>query len=352
VVGRLARWRTRQHVLFHQRLRQLLQEEGIALRLGEQRRGQRRRDGLLLEHRLDDLYTVLGRERRHGELGGVGLLQPRRPIPRAVGAQDQEGRAGESRHQRGDKLFRGGVAPVQVFHRQNEGVLLTAREPELPQRRKSVRLQRLRTAPRHLPGGRRHPQQMQQSGGRCVRCQPHRLEPAAHLCSDGVSAVGRGDATVRPQPVEHGEVGRGAAIGETVAFQVCHPGRGQPLAPLREEPRLAHAGLPHDPHTLPPTTSHLRQERVQRGQFRRTPDEWGARPQLPLGAARSCSASTARVRSPTTAAGSWVSPIPPRTIRPVCSPRHTASGSSVRSPLRDAANRWCSPHAANRARRA
>src|SRR5712691_6326148 len=51
--------------------------------------------------------TVLGRERWHGELGGVGLLQPRRPIPRAVGAQDQEGRAGESLHQRGDKRFGG-----------------------------------------------------------------------------------------------------------------------------------------------------------------------------------------------------------------------------------------------------
>ena len=45
-------------------------------------------------------------------------------------------------------------------------------------------------------------------------------------------------------------------------------------------------------------------------------------------------------------------PDPAQTIRPVCSPRHAVSGSSAGSPRRDAANRWCSPHAANRARRA
>src|SRR5262249_30685022 len=113
--------------------------------------------GLLLEHRLDDLHTVLRGERWHGELGGVGFLQPRRPIPLAVGTQDQEGRAGEALHQRGDKLFGGGGAPLQGFHRENEWVLLAALEPELAQRRKGARLQRLWTAPHHLRGGRRYP---------------------------------------------------------------------------------------------------------------------------------------------------------------------------------------------------
>ena len=36
------------------------QEKGIALGLGEEHLGQWERDGLLLEHRLDDLHTVLG----------------------------------------------------------------------------------------------------------------------------------------------------------------------------------------------------------------------------------------------------------------------------------------------------
>jgi hypothetical protein len=40
-------------------------------------------------------------------------------------------------------------------------VLLTALQPELPQRRKGVRLQHVWTAPRHLRGGRLNPQQMQ-----------------------------------------------------------------------------------------------------------------------------------------------------------------------------------------------
>ena len=78
--GRLVRRRALPRVLLHQCLRQLLQEEGIALRLGEEHLGERGRDGLALEHRLDDLHTVLGRERWHGELGGIGLLQPHRPV--------------------------------------------------------------------------------------------------------------------------------------------------------------------------------------------------------------------------------------------------------------------------------
>ena len=151
-------------------------------------------------------------------------------------------------------------------------------KPELPQRRKGVRLQRLGTAPRHLHGGCLHAQQRQQYGSRAVRGQPHRLEPLAHLRGDGGRAIGRRDAAVRPQPVAHGQIGRGAAVGETAAFQVRHPVRVQLLAPLREEPRLADAGLPHDPYHLPPATDHLRQGRVQRGQFVRPPDEGAARP--------------------------------------------------------------------------
>ena len=221
------------------------------MRLGEEHRGERGRDGLALEHRLDDLHTVLGRERRHGELAGVGLLQPRRPIPRAVGAQDQEGGARESLHQQGEKLLGGGVAPVQVFHGEDEGVLLTALQPELSQRRQGVRLQSVGTAARYLHGGRLHPQQMQEIWSLHIWFQPHRLEPPAHLRGDGVIAVGRRDAAVRPQPVEHREVGHGAAVRETAAFQVCHPVRQQLLAPLREKPRLADAGLSHNPHHLP-----------------------------------------------------------------------------------------------------
>ena len=59
--------------------------------------------------------------------------------------------------------------------------------------------------------------------------------------------------------------------------------RPQLLVPLREEPRLAHAGLPRDPHYLPPATYHLRQDRLQGGQLVRAPNEWTPRPQFRLG---------------------------------------------------------------------
>ena len=40
-------------------------------------------------------------------------------------------------------------------------------------------------------------------------------------------------------------------------FEVGDLVRCQGLAPLREEPRLAHAGLAHDPHHLPPAAFDL-----------------------------------------------------------------------------------------------
>ena len=110
------------------------------MRLGEERLGYPWQDGLLLEHCLDNLHTVLRRERRNSELGSVGLLQPRRPISRAVGAEDQDGCTGEPLNQRCEKRLRGGINPVHVFDHENERSLLTALEPELPQRRKGARL--------------------------------------------------------------------------------------------------------------------------------------------------------------------------------------------------------------------
>ena len=132
------------------------------------------RDGLLLEHRLDDLHTVLGRERRHGKLGGVGFLQPRRPIPRAVGAQDQEGRAGEAiAKTSATNSSEEGSLQCKISHNENERVLLTALQPELPQRRKGVRLQRVRADTRHLHGGRLHsPADAADMGLRCPGSAP------------------------------------------------------------------------------------------------------------------------------------------------------------------------------------
>ena len=207
----------------------------------------------LLEHRLDDLHTVLGRERRHGELGGVGLLQPRRPIPRAVGAQDQDGRAGEALHQRGEKLLGGGVNPVQVFHRENERVLLTAlaaRAAAASQRCAPSASPGCSPPPARWPPPR--PADAAEQGAPVSGAsptawsRPHTFAVMAASPSAGVMPQ-----CARSQS-QHGQIGRGAAIGETAAFQVRHPVRVQLLAPLREEPRLADAGLPHDPHHLPP----------------------------------------------------------------------------------------------------
>jgi hypothetical protein len=56
----------------------------------------------------------------------------------------------------------------------------------------------------------------------------------------------------------------------------------QLLAPLRQEPRLAHAGLAHDPHHLPPAAFDLGQHRLQAGQLARTPQQRRAGPMADL----------------------------------------------------------------------
>jgi hypothetical protein len=202
--------------LLHQRLGELFQKEGIALRFGEEHLRQGRRDGLRLQHCSEELHAIRGREWRHGELSRIGLLDPGGPISRAVGAQEQERGAREALHQRGEKLRRGGIAPVQVFHGENQRVLLTALEHQLPQRLKGFHLQRLRARARQLLSSHLYPEQVQQIRGSGVRLHPYRLQPPTHLLDESVDAICRRDPAVRPQQVEHGQVGRGTAVGQTL----------------------------------------------------------------------------------------------------------------------------------------
>ena len=133
-----------QRALFHQRLSDFLKEEGIALRLGEDRLGQRGRDSLRREDRPHDLDTVLGRERRQGELGGIGFIEPRRLIARPIRGEYEDRRPGDTVNHSRQERFRSGVDPLQIFYGEDEGVLLAAVQDYLPQGLEGLALQRLR----------------------------------------------------------------------------------------------------------------------------------------------------------------------------------------------------------------
>ena len=188
------------------------------------------------EDRPHDLDTVLGRERRQGELGGIGLIEPRRLIARAVCGEHEDRRTGDTVNQSREERFRRGVDPMQIFYGEDEGVLLTAVEAYLPQRLEGLPLQRLRAdAHQRLSPG-LNLQQAQEIGCPVGISHVHRLQPLTDLLSHGLGAISGRDTAVRPQQVEHGQVGHGAAVGPTVPFQVGDRVRCQGLAPFREEP--------------------------------------------------------------------------------------------------------------------
>ena len=73
-----------------------------------------------------------------GELRGIRFVHPERAVPRAVGGEQQERRPSELLHQGGQVGFGGRINPVQIFHHQEQRLLLTAAQVHLPQRGKGA----------------------------------------------------------------------------------------------------------------------------------------------------------------------------------------------------------------------
>ena len=73
-----------------------------------------------------------------GELRGIRFVHPERAVPRAVGGEQQERHPSELLHQGGQVGFGGRIDPVQIFHHQEQRLLLTAAQVHLPQRGKGA----------------------------------------------------------------------------------------------------------------------------------------------------------------------------------------------------------------------
>ena len=182
-------------------------------------------------------------------------------------ASEQDGRPPYLRRQRRQPLFRGGVAPVQVLHRQHQGLALTGVQEELPQQRKGPRpalLRAERRQGRRLPG---HVQELEQQGRAVLRRHPGRVQPLLDGGGEGVRGGRVGQAPELPQQVAHRQIGGGAAIGQTVAFAVGHRLPVQAVGELRQQPRLAHAGLPGNADHLPLPAGRQCQPLVQQRQL-------------------------------------------------------------------------------------
>jgi hypothetical protein len=98
------------------------------------------------------------------------------------------------------------------------------------------------------------------SPGSEFRC----LDTLADLRGDGVIAIGWRDTAVGPQELQDGQIGRTAAIGETVPFQIrrARMHASELLTKLYEEAGLADTGLADNPHRVSPSAERLREARV------------------------------------------------------------------------------------------
>jgi len=85
----------------------------------------------------------------------------------------------------------------------------------------------------------------------------------AELVGYRLWSLGRYDAAVLSQQIEHGEIRGGAAIRETMAFQICDCTAGQALAKLVQQSGFANPWLSRNPYHLSLALLHLRQGRVQ-----------------------------------------------------------------------------------------
>ena len=190
--------------------------------------------------------------RGQGELRGIRFVHPERAIPGAVGGEQQQGRPGELVHQGGQVGFGGGIDPVQIFHHQEQRLLLTAAQVHLAQRGKGALFDDVR---RQLGQGLRRGGTSQELAGDTARCLPAAGRPPGGAGSTWVATTSEAAVALRPtlvpQQVADGPIGEEAVIGPAVAFQDRHRPVLEPLPEFGQEPRFADPRLPDKAHHLP-----------------------------------------------------------------------------------------------------
>jgi hypothetical protein len=111
---------------------------------------------------------------------------------------------------------------VQVIYGEDEWLLLTAREEQLPQGLERLRAARFWTECRQpiiAPG---HPEELEEGGLPNLGIAAALLESQAYLGGKSLGAVTLGDAAVVPQQAQNREIGYSATVRQTPPFAEGH----------------------------------------------------------------------------------------------------------------------------------
>ena len=114
-----------------QHVRQLLEEERVALAPVQDQPRARVVGGQLGQQRADDVEAVGAPQRRQRQLGGVRAVEPGRPVARPVRGHHEDRGAADALRQPGQARLRGAVDPVQVLEQQHERVAPARAQPAL-----------------------------------------------------------------------------------------------------------------------------------------------------------------------------------------------------------------------------
>jgi hypothetical protein len=139
---------------------------------------------------------------------------------------------------------------VQVFHGEDQGLLPTAGEEELPNGFEGPRLARFGTELCKLVVIGLQAQQVEEQGQAGVGVEARSLEAGTRLGNERFWTIIRGDPTVVPQQIQYGQIGRHAPVRQALPFRIPNVLPDEALANLIEEPGFPHARRSHQTHGL------------------------------------------------------------------------------------------------------
>ena len=130
---------------------------------------------------------------------------------------------------------------------------------KVPQERKGPRLALWRAELGQTFHLYRDIQEVEQQGHALVRSDVCLLQTLVDFGGDRVTRLSCSNPAELAHEVHHRQIRRGTAVGQTVPLGIPHLSPNQTAAVFRQQPRLAHARLPHESDDLP-LSSHYRLE--------------------------------------------------------------------------------------------
>src|SRR5215510_6097153 len=156
---------------------------------------------------------------------------------------------------------------MQIFHDNDERLLLAPLQQHLAQEGKGPRSCRLRTPPGQPCGVRLHFEELEKVRSTLCGIYAYLCEALTYFLNDYLGVVRFRNATIVTDEVKHWDRRERAHIGATVALKIRHLFTTQTVLKLVHEPGLAHAGCADNPHHLAATALDLTQQPVEQCQL-------------------------------------------------------------------------------------